>query len=286
MRSCSSSTHTPRHLRRHVLRKPVATEPPQRLRLSSDGPKPESPTPRPQSPRSGAAGIRQPRILAPASLVAPARLHHRLWRAGGLFPRPGDRPRVVFQRQHGAVAGRGQRRMVGTRTVAHRRPLGRSRCGGGGAGAVGTVVRGCQFARVAAIGRLRAAGDVARHTDRRRPQDRHQRGLSLGSRRLRRPESLCRAVRGPSRVAVARAVFSRRACVVGIRADVFLLRISRSLAPRWRAGCWRRAIAVGIAFSIGQEARGAHFLSHDLTSAAIVWFVQLGLYAWYRRQAD
>ena len=43
------------------------------------------------------------------------------------------------------------------------------------------------------------------------------------------------------------------------------------------------AIALGAAFSIGQEARGAHFLSHDLTSAAIVWFVQLGLYAWYRR---
>jgi membrane-associated PAP2 superfamily phosphatase len=44
------------------------------------------------------------------------------------------------------------------------------------------------------------------------------------------------------------------------------------------------AIAVGIAFSIGQEARGAHFLSHDLTSAAIVWFVQLGLYAWFIRR--
>jgi len=42
-------------------------------------------------------------------------------------------------------------------------------------------------------------------------------------------------------------------------------------------------LAVGLAFSIGQEARGAHFLSHDLTSAAIVWFVQLGLYAWFRR---
>jgi len=42
-------------------------------------------------------------------------------------------------------------------------------------------------------------------------------------------------------------------------------------------------LAVGIAFSIGQEARGAHFLSHDLASAAIVWFVQLGLYAGYRR---
>jgi membrane-associated PAP2 superfamily phosphatase len=39
------------------------------------------------------------------------------------------------------------------------------------------------------------------------------------------------------------------------------------------------AILVGVAFSIGQEARGAHFLSHDLTSAAIVWFAQLGLYA-------
>jgi len=44
------------------------------------------------------------------------------------------------------------------------------------------------------------------------------------------------------------------------------------------------ALGVGIAFSIGQEARGAHFLSHDLASAAIVWFVQLGLYAWFRRR--
>ncbi|HEU5134272.1 MAG TPA: phosphatase PAP2 family protein [Steroidobacteraceae bacterium] len=50
---------------------------------------------------------------------------------------------------------------------------------------------------------------------------------------------------------------------------------------RSRRAAWcalAAALAVGIAFSIGQEARGAHFLSHDLTSAAIVWFVQLGLY--------
>jgi membrane-associated PAP2 superfamily phosphatase len=59
---------------------------------------------------------------------------------------------------------------------------------------------------------------------------------------------------------------------------VFLER-SRRVA-RWMLAA---GIAVGIAFSIGQEARGAHFLSHDLTSAAIVWFVQLALYAWYRR---
>jgi membrane-associated PAP2 superfamily phosphatase len=37
-------------------------------------------------------------------------------------------------------------------------------------------------------------------------------------------------------------------------------------------------LLVGLLFSLGQEARGAHFISHDLTSAAIVWFVQLGLY--------
>jgi membrane-associated PAP2 superfamily phosphatase len=63
----------------------------------------------------------------------------------------------------------------------------------------------------------------------------------------------------------------------------FVFRDLSRHAARWAlAG----AIVVGIAFSIGQEARGAHFLSHDLTSAAIVWFVQLGLYAWYRRRAD
>jgi membrane-associated PAP2 superfamily phosphatase len=53
---------------------------------------------------------------------------------------------------------------------------------------------------------------------------------------------------------------------------------SRRLA-RW---CLATALVVGIAFSIGQEARGAHFLSHDLTSAAIVWFLQLGLYTRFR----
>lgn len=57
----------------------------------------------------------------------------------------------------------------------------------------------------------------------------------------------------------------------------FVLRDRSRRAARWAlAG----AIAVGVAFSIGQEARGAHFLSHDLVSAALVWFVQLGLYAW------
>jgi membrane-associated PAP2 superfamily phosphatase len=52
-----------------------------------------------------------------------------------------------------------------------------------------------------------------------------------------------------------------------------------------RVAGWALAIAitVGVAFSIGQQARGAHFLSHDLVSAAIVWFVQLALYSAYAR---
>jgi membrane-associated PAP2 superfamily phosphatase len=56
----------------------------------------------------------------------------------------------------------------------------------------------------------------------------------------------------------------------------FLFRDRSRRVARWMLAA---AFAVGIAFSIGQEARGAHFLSHDLASAAIVWFVQLALYS-------
>jgi len=38
-------------------------------------------------------------------------------------------------------------------------------------------------------------------------------------------------------------------------------------------------LAVGAVFAFAQEARGAHFLSHDLWSGFIVWFVELGLYS-------
>lgn len=60
----------------------------------------------------------------------------------------------------------------------------------------------------------------------------------------------------------------------------FVLRDSKPGLARAALGV---AIAVGLAFSIGQEARGAHFLSHDLASAALVWFIQLALYAWWLR---
>jgi len=37
------------------------------------------------------------------------------------------------------------------------------------------------------------------------------------------------------------------------------------------------ALLIGMVFSFGQQSRGAHFLSHDLTSAAVDWFLLLGL---------
>jgi membrane-associated PAP2 superfamily phosphatase len=56
----------------------------------------------------------------------------------------------------------------------------------------------------------------------------------------------------------------------------------RDRAPAKARAALCAALALGTAFAIGQEARGAHFVSHDLASAAIVWFVQLALYLRYR----
>jgi membrane-associated PAP2 superfamily phosphatase len=54
----------------------------------------------------------------------------------------------------------------------------------------------------------------------------------------------------------------------------------RDRRPRLARGLLAGAIAIGIVFSVGQQARGAHFLSHDLTSAGLSWFLLLAL--WYR----
>jgi len=45
------------------------------------------------------------------------------------------------------------------------------------------------------------------------------------------------------------------------------------------------AASVGVLFAFGQEARGAHFLSHDVCSAFLAWFVALGSYLAWRRSA-
>lgn len=49
--------------------------------------------------------------------------------------------------------------------------------------------------------------------------------------------------------------------------------------PQWRLRGLAVGLAAGLLFGIGQQLRGAHFLSHDLWTAAICWFVALGLYA-------
>ena len=48
--------------------------------------------------------------------------------------------------------------------------------------------------------------------------------------------------------------------------------------PRLARVLLAAAVALGTIFSVGQQARGSHFLSHDLTSAALAWFELLGLW--------
>lgn len=55
----------------------------------------------------------------------------------------------------------------------------------------------------------------------------------------------------------------------------FLLRDRR---PRAARRALAGAVLLGMVFSFGQQARGAHFLSHDLASAAIAWFLSLALW--------
>lgn len=44
-------------------------------------------------------------------------------------------------------------------------------------------------------------------------------------------------------------------------------------------------LGLGTVFAFAQEARGAHFLSHDLTSAAIAWLTSLALYALFQSRS-
>ncbi len=57
------------------------------------------------------------------------------------------------------------------------------------------------------------------------------------------------------------------------------------LWPRVAQVAWWLAIASGVAFSVAQQARGAHFLSHDLGSAFLTWFVCLSSYALSHRSS-
>jgi membrane-associated PAP2 superfamily phosphatase len=52
----------------------------------------------------------------------------------------------------------------------------------------------------------------------------------------------------------------------------------RNYSTRWARRALWGALSIGCSFAFAQEARGAHFVSHDLWSAAIAWSVCLGLY--------
>lgn len=54
--------------------------------------------------------------------------------------------------------------------------------------------------------------------------------------------------------------------------------VLRDTQPRAAMAALIAALLTGGLFAYAQEARGAHFLSHDLTSVVVVWYVQLALY--------
>ncbi len=50
------------------------------------------------------------------------------------------------------------------------------------------------------------------------------------------------------------------------------------LRPRWKYYGLAAGLLLGLVFGLTQQIRGAHFLSHDLWTAAICWFNSLGWY--------
>lgn len=66
------------------------------------------------------------------------------------------------------------------------------------------------------------------------------------------------------------------ACGYSFFSLYFLLRDTR---PRVAPFALAAAVSIGIVFGVAQQARGAHLITHDITSAAICWLVALLLYA-------
>lgn len=55
----------------------------------------------------------------------------------------------------------------------------------------------------------------------------------------------------------------------------FFLAVAR---PRWRWAGLACGLGLGLVFGVAQQLRGAHFLSHDISTAAICWLVSLVLF--------
>lgn len=52
-----------------------------------------------------------------------------------------------------------------------------------------------------------------------------------------------------------------------------------TLAPRWRWWGLGAGVALGLAFGVAQQLRGAHVLSHDLAAAAVCWLAAVLVHA-------
>lgn len=69
---------------------------------------------------------------------------------------------------------------------------------------------------------------------------------------------------------------------------VALYFVALALKPSWRWPALAVGLGAGLLFGLGQQLRGAHFLSHDLWTLAACWIVALGLYRallWPTRRA-
>jgi membrane-associated PAP2 superfamily phosphatase len=56
--------------------------------------------------------------------------------------------------------------------------------------------------------------------------------------------------------------------------------VLREFRRAWRRGALVAASGAGLVFGLAQQARGAHFWSHDLWSAGIVWIIALTVYVY------
>jgi membrane-associated PAP2 superfamily phosphatase len=54
--------------------------------------------------------------------------------------------------------------------------------------------------------------------------------------------------------------------------------------PEWRIRALVFGLALGLVFGLSQQLRGAHFLSHDLWSASLCWYLALFWYLIFNRQ--
>lgn len=54
--------------------------------------------------------------------------------------------------------------------------------------------------------------------------------------------------------------------------------VAREYRPRWRIPLLGSVVLAGLVFGIGQQLRGAHFVSHDWWTACLCWLIATGCY--------